>query len=83
MIRVREGTVLDVTVRNALADSTLKAIGLRSRPDPTHDTLQPAERSVATGETFDSEFVPARGEYLLTAMFDDTRPGWHQRIMVR
>ena len=46
-------------------------------------TVRPAAQRVATGETFDFAFVPARGEYLLTAMLDDTRPAWHQRIIVR
>ena len=46
-------------------------------------TLRPAAQRVATGETFDFEFIPSPGEYLLTANFDRTRPPWRQRIIAR
>ena len=39
LIRVRTGTVLDVTVRNALADSTLSVHGLGTRPEPASDSV--------------------------------------------
>jgi len=45
--------------------------------------LGPAERRISAGETFDFEFTPTPGEYLLTAAFDDSRPAWHQRIIAR
>jgi len=44
---------------------------------------RPAEQRIGAGETFDFEFTPTTGEYLLTAAFDDSRPAWHQRIIVR
>ena len=39
MIRVPEGTVVDVTLRNALDDSTLHVAGLHTRPAGSADTL--------------------------------------------
>ncbi|HYV97177.1 MAG TPA: multicopper oxidase domain-containing protein [Gemmatimonadaceae bacterium] len=45
LIRVREGTVIDATVRNGLTDSTIRIIGLSTRPAAVHDTivLKPGE----------------------------------------
>ena len=40
MIRVPEGTVIDLTLRNALDDSTLFVAGLYARPADGRDTLQ-------------------------------------------
>ena len=48
---------------------------------PAQATLRPAAQRVATGETFDFEFLPPPGEYLLTANFDASRPPWRQRII--
>ncbi len=42
LVRVREGTVIAVTVRNALADSTLIVHGLMSHPAVRDDTIQVA-----------------------------------------
>ncbi|HEX7336797.1 MAG TPA: multicopper oxidase domain-containing protein [Gemmatimonadales bacterium] len=39
LIRVREGTVISATVKNALADSTLRIYGLATRPAAVHDSL--------------------------------------------
>lgn len=39
MIRVPEGTVIDLTLRNALEDSTLRVAGLYSRPADGKDTV--------------------------------------------
>nr|AUN36851.1 multicopper oxidase [uncultured bacterium] len=39
LIRVPAGTVISATVRNALADSTLRIYGLATRPDAVHDSL--------------------------------------------
>ena len=39
LIRVREGTVISATIRNALADSTLRIYGLVTRPAAVHDSL--------------------------------------------
>jgi FtsP/CotA-like multicopper oxidase with cupredoxin domain len=50
---------------------------------PAQATMRPGALRVSTGETFDFELVPTKGEYLLTAVFDDSQPAWHQRIMVR
>ena len=70
MIRVREGTVVDVTVRNTLADSTMNVIGLRSRPDPTHDTLR-----VRPGESQRVTFMAgAPGTYLYAAVLGHHHP---------
>ncbi|MFI5310403.1 MAG: multicopper oxidase domain-containing protein [Gemmatimonadales bacterium] len=64
MIRVHDGTVVDVSVRNALADSTINVIGLRPRPDRTHDTLR-----VRPGETRRAVFVAGvPGTYLYAAL---------------
>jgi hypothetical protein len=50
---------------------------------PSQATMRPASQRVATGETFDFEFLPTPGEYLLMARFADDRPAWHQRLIVR
>jgi manganese oxidase len=39
LIRVPAGTVIAATVRNALADSTLRVYGLATRPAAVHDSL--------------------------------------------
>jgi len=39
LIRVREGTVIDATVRNSLADSTITVTGLATRPAGKLDSL--------------------------------------------
>jgi manganese oxidase len=39
LIRVREGTVIDATVRNDLADSTITVTGLATRPATAPDSL--------------------------------------------
>ena len=39
LIRVSTGTVIAATVRNALADSTLRIYGLATRPAAVHDSL--------------------------------------------
>ena len=39
LIRVREGTVIDATVRNDLADSTITVTGLATRPTTVPDSL--------------------------------------------
>lgn len=46
LIRVPEGTVLQVTLRNTLADSTLVVHGLQTRPAAGDDTVQ-----IAPGQT--------------------------------
>jgi len=66
LIRVRSGTVIDVTVRNELSDSTLTVHGLQTRPAPADDSV-----SIAPGASH--RFVFAAGEpgtYLYLA-----RPG--------
>jgi FtsP/CotA-like multicopper oxidase with cupredoxin domain len=72
------------TLRRGGALATWRAVAKDGWTLPASQaTMQPAEQHVATGETFDFQLVPTPGEYLLTAMFDDTRPAWHQRIIVR
>src|SRR5512138_654537 len=51
LIRVRAGTVIHVSVRNALRDSTLVVYGLHTRPASPTDTVQ-----VAPGTTRHLEF---------------------------
>lgn len=46
-------------------------------------TMRPARQPVSTGETFDFEWRPTPGEYVLAAILDASRPAWHQRIIVR
>jgi FtsP/CotA-like multicopper oxidase with cupredoxin domain len=59
MIRVPEGTVIDLTLRNALEDSTLFVAGLYTRPADGKDTLQ-----VSPGTTSRVTFaVGASGTY--------------------
>jgi FtsP/CotA-like multicopper oxidase with cupredoxin domain len=59
MIRAPEGTVIDVTLRNALDDSTLHVAGLHTRPTDGKDTLL-----VAPGATSRLTFaVGAQGTY--------------------
>lgn len=55
MIRVRTGTVIDVSVRNALADSTITVHGLVTRPATSADSV-----SIAPGASH--RFVFAAGE---------------------
>jgi FtsP/CotA-like multicopper oxidase with cupredoxin domain len=50
LIRVPAGTVIAATVRNRLADSTLRIYGLATRPGVAHDSLviRPGESRLAT-----------------------------------
>lgn len=52
LIRVTAGTRIDVTVRNALRDSTLVVYGLHTRPSAVDDTIQ-----IAPGATRALSFV--------------------------
>jgi FtsP/CotA-like multicopper oxidase with cupredoxin domain len=66
LIRVRTGTVLDVTVRNALTDSTLNVHGLGTRPQPVSDSV-----AIAPGDYHRFVFAAgAPGTYMYFA-----RPG--------
>ena len=66
LIRVRTGTVLDVTVRNALIDSTLNVHGLGTRPEPVSDSI-----AIAPGDSHRFVFTAgAPGTYMYFA-----RPG--------
>jgi len=47
MIRVPEGTVIDLILRNALDDSTLHVAGLHTRPTDGKDTLKVAPGAIA------------------------------------
>ena len=59
LIRVTAGTRIDVTVRNALRDSTLVVYGLHTRPSAIDDTVQ-----IAPGATRSLSFVAgAPGTY--------------------
>ena len=70
MIRVPEGTVIDVTLRNALDDSTLHVFGLQSRPADPKDTLL-----LAPGATTHVTFAAgAAGTYFYTITPGGYRP---------
>jgi FtsP/CotA-like multicopper oxidase with cupredoxin domain len=55
LIRVPEGTEIDIAVRNAISGSTLVIHGLHSRPGNADDTIQ-----VASGETHEIHFKAGR-----------------------
>lgn len=64
LIRVQAGTVIHVTVRNELPDSTAHLIGLGTHPLPTGDTLH-----VRPGESVTTTFrAGAPGTYLYRAV---------------
>jgi FtsP/CotA-like multicopper oxidase with cupredoxin domain len=77
LIRVREGTVIQATVRNALPDSTANLIGFGTHPIATTDTVEvkPGDSTVVT-------FVAgAPGTYLYRAVIGndpDTREAEHE-----
>ncbi|HEU5303087.1 MAG TPA: multicopper oxidase domain-containing protein, partial [Gemmatimonadales bacterium] len=63
LVRVRAGTTITATVRNGLADSTLRIYGLATRPAAVHDSLV-----IPPGETRSVTFVAgAPGSYLYWA----------------
>lgn len=63
LIRVREGTRIVVTVRNALVDSTIHVSGLSTRP------MLPDTTALKAGETRTFRFMAGKpGTYLYTAM---------------
>jgi FtsP/CotA-like multicopper oxidase with cupredoxin domain len=69
LIRVREGTVINATVRNALTDSTIKVIGLSKRPSATHDTI-----TLRPGETKTVQFAAGTpGTYLYRAFLGNIK----------
>lgn len=64
LIRVSEGTVIDVTLRNGLADSTIRVVGLAHAPSASDSTAV-----LAPGETRQLHFVAgATGTYLYRAI---------------
>ena len=64
LIRVSEGTVIDVTLRNGLADSTIRIVGLAHAPSASDSTAV-----LAPGETRQLHFVAgAPGTYLYRAI---------------
>jgi FtsP/CotA-like multicopper oxidase with cupredoxin domain len=70
MIRVPEGTIIDVTFRNDLADSTVRLVGLRSRPNDGTDTLR-----IAPGATAHRTFAAGvAGTYFYTLSPGQYRP---------
>jgi FtsP/CotA-like multicopper oxidase with cupredoxin domain len=71
LIRVREGTVIAATVRNGLTDSTIRIIGLSTRPAVVHDTIV-----LKPGESRDVRFLAgAPGTYLYRAILGDCKKG--------
>ena len=77
LIRVREGTVIRATVRNALPDSTASLIGLGTHPVATTDTVKvkPGDSTVVTF------LAGAPGTYLYRAVIGndpDTREAEHE-----
>ncbi len=77
LLRVRTGTVLRITVRNALADSTIRLFGLWSHPNPGSDTVRIAPGAERTF-TFPAG---APGTYLYGARYDyqTTKEGDNER----
>ena len=64
LIRVREGTVIDLSLRNALPDSTVRLIGLMTRPATADSGVM-----LAPGMTTHQRFVAgAAGTYLYGAI---------------
>jgi|CXWL01.1.fsa_nt_gi FtsP/CotA-like multicopper oxidase with cupredoxin domain len=77
LIRVREGTVIRATVRNALPDSTASLIGLGAHPIAAGDTIRvkPGDSTVVTF------LAGAPGTYLYRAVIGndpDTREAEHE-----
>ncbi len=72
LIRVPAGTVISATIRNRLADSTLRIYGLVTRPAAVHDSLviQPGESASVTF------LAGAPGSYLYWASLGATK---HER----
>lgn len=78
MIRVSEGTIVDVTVRNALADSSLHVAGLWSRPNDGKDTtvLEPGgsrHLTFSAGEPGSYLYLASPGAHRLAFGTDDER----------
>ena len=77
LIRVREGTIIRATVRNALTDSTASLIGFGTHPVATTDTVtvKPGDSTVVTF------LAGAPGTYLYRAVIGndpDTREAEHE-----
>lgn len=77
LIRVREGTIIQATVRNALPDSAASLIGLGTHPVATTDTVKvkPGDSTVVTF------LAGAPGTYLYRAVIGndpDTREAEHE-----
>lgn len=77
LIRVREGTVIQATVRNALPDSTANLIGFAPHPITTIDTItvKPGDSTIVTFR------AGAPGTYLYRAVIGndpDTREAEHE-----
>jgi FtsP/CotA-like multicopper oxidase with cupredoxin domain len=77
LLRVRTGTVLRITVRNALADSAVRIFGLWSHPSASSDTVRLAPGAERTF-TFPAG---APGTYLYGARYDyqTTKEGDNER----
>src|SRR3990170_459335 len=70
LIRVREGAAIAVTVRNALRDSTIRLVGLGTRPSSGHDTLV-----LTPGESKQVRFATGSpGTYLYRAIIGKHDP---------
>lgn len=71
LIRVKAGTPIRVTVRNALSDSTIHLIGLGTHPIPVTDTF-----SIAPGASAERVFnAGAPGTYLYRAVIGNDPDG--------
>ncbi len=71
LLRVRTGTVMKIHLRNALADSTVRIIGLWPHPYASGDTVR-----LAPGAERDFVFAAgAPGTYLYGARFSSGAPG--------
>ncbi len=71
LIRVRAGTPIRATVRNALTDSTIHVIGLATQPVPVSDTLH-----IVPGASAERTFTAgAPGTYLYRAVIGNNPDG--------
>ncbi len=71
LVRVRAGTPIRATVRNALADSTIHVIGLATHPIPVSDTLH-----IGPGASVEVNFkAGAPGTYLYRAVIGNDPDG--------
>jgi len=74
----------EYTIRRGNEIVKWKPIAKDGAPVPKSQTsVRPAQVELFAGETYDFEFSPTPGEYMLTARMGASLTSWHQRIIVR